>query len=233
MIELGKKIPVDFRQRIVSSMSPWTAKSEYVYNPKLLFIDYVAPGLIGVMLQLLTVPLMAVTLTRERENGTLSQLLLTSLRHWQIVVGKVIPYLAISAVMIGVVAGILSWHFHVAFPHPALLGLLSLLMLLCSLGLGLVISAFCNTQAQAIQFAVFFLVPIIPLCGAFAPLDQLPDSIRPISEFFPLTHFCRAFRRVDLANADFSFLTGDVVFLVAGVFVTFALAAWRLRRTQS
>jgi ABC-2 type transport system permease protein len=135
--------------------------------------------------------------------------------------------------MIGVVAGILYWHFHVAFPHPFTLAFLSFLMLLCSLGLGLVISAFCNTQAQAIQLAVFFLVPIIPLCGAFAPLEQLPDSIRPISELLPLTHFCRAFRRVDLANANLSFLTHDIAYLIAGVLVTFAAAAWRLRRTQS
>jgi ABC-2 type transport system permease protein len=188
--------------------------------------------LIGLILQLLTVPLLAVTLTREREAGTLSQLLLTSLRHWQIVIGKVLPYFALSSVLVAVVMVIIRFHFDVALPRLGVLSLLCILMLLCSLGLGLVISAFCNTQAQAIQIAVFFLVPIIPLCGAFAPLEQLPEAIRHLAEVFPLTHFCRAFRMVNLANAEVRMILGDVAFLAIGAVATFAAAALLLRRTE-
>jgi ABC-2 type transport system permease protein len=184
------------------------------------------------MLQLLTVPLLAVTITRERENGTLSQLLLTSLRHWEIVVGKVLPYLGLSAIIIAIVMGLTHWHFGVQFPRPWPLALLCFLFLLCSLGLGLVISAFCNTQAQAIQITVFLLMPIIPLCGAFAPLEQLPDSIRALAEIFPLTHFCRAFRLVNLADAGFGFLIGDIAYLLIGAIATFGAAALLLRRTE-
>jgi ABC-2 type transport system permease protein len=232
MIEMGKKIPEDFRHKIVSLMEPWSVSQTIVYNPKLRFVDFVAPGLIGLILTLLTVPLVAVTITREREGGTLSQLLLTSLRHWEIVVGKVLPYFALSTVLIAVVMLLIRFHFGVALHRLEVLSVLCFLMLLCSLGLGLVISAFCNTQAQAIQFAVFFLVPIIPLCGAFAPLDQLPDAIRAFAEVFPLTHFCRAFRMVNMANAELSFLAADAAFLAIGAVVTFAAAALLLRRTQ-
>jgi ABC-2 type transport system permease protein len=175
---------------------------------------------------------MAVTITRERESGTLSQLLLTSLRHWEIVVGKVLPYLGISTVMVGVVVMLCRWHFGVHFVELGALALLFFLFLLCSLGLGLLISAFCNTQAQAIQFTVFFLLPIIPLCGAFAPLSQLPAPIRAFAEIFPLTHFCRAFRLANMAQAEFSFLVGDVAYLAGGALVTFAAAALLLRRTE-
>jgi ABC-2 type transport system permease protein len=233
LIRLGKEIPEDFRNKIVSSMAQWTVKTEIVYNPKQKFINFVTPGIVGLMLQLLTVPLMAVTITRERENGTLTQLLLTSLRHWEIVVGKVLPYLGLSAIVIGVVVALTHWHFDVGFPRPWPLVLLCFLFLLCSLGLGLLISAFCNTQAQAIQITVFFLLPIIPLCGAFAPLEQLPGPIRALAECFPLTHFCRAFRLVNMANAGFSYLIGDIAFLAGGALVTFAVAALMLRRTQS
>lgn len=233
LIKMGKQIPEAFRNKIVSSLSPWTVKTDIVYNPKLMFIDFVTPGIIGLMLQLLTVPLMAVTITRERENGTLSQLLLTTLRHWEIVVGKVIPYLALSMAVIGVVIALTHWHFDVQFPRPWPIALLSFLFLLCSLGLGLLVSAFCNTQAQAIQLTVFLLLPIIPLCGAFASLDQLPDPIRMFAEVFPLTHFCRAFRHVNMAHAEFSFIAGDVFYLVFGAFLTFAAAALLLRRTQN
>ena len=214
-------------------MTPWKVEQQIVYNPELKFIDYVTPGIVGLILQLLTVPLMAVTLTRERETGTLSQLLLTSLRHWEIVVGKVLPYLAVSLVLIAGVLGLTHWHFGVQFTQCGVLALLCFLFLLCSLGLGLLISAFCNTQAQAIQFTVFFLLPIIPLCGAFAPLNQLPDAIRAIAEIFPLTHFCRAFRLANLSGAEFSFLVGDVAYLAIGALVTFAAAALLLRRTQN
>lgn len=233
VIQLGRGIPEEFQHKMASLMVPWGVDATFVYNPQLRFVNFVTPGLIGLILQILTVPLLAVTLTREREGGTLSQLLLTSLRHWEIVVGKVLPYLALSSVLVGVVMLIIRFHFDVALPRLGILSVLSLLMLLCSLGLGLVISAFCNTQAQAIQFAVFFLVPIIPLCGAFAPLEQLPDAIRALAEIFPLTHFCRAFRLVNLADAELRFLIPDILFLAAGAVITFVAAALLLRRTQS
>ncbi len=233
MIELGKKIPVDFRNKIVSSMAQWTVKTKVLYNPEERFIDFVTPGIIGLILQLVTVPLMAVTITRERETGTLTRLLLTSLRHWEIVVGKVLPYLALSMIMVGVVGAIAHWHFGVVFHEPVIVALLCFLFLLCSLGLGLVISAFCNNQAQAIQVTVFFLLPIFPLCGAFAPLEQLPDSVRYFAEGFPLTHFCRAFREANLARADFSFIGGDVAFLCIFACATFAAAALLLRRAEN
>lgn len=230
VIELGKKIPVDFRNKIVSSMAPWTVEAKIVYNPKLRFIEFVTPGVVGLILQLLTVTLMAVTITREREAGTFSQLMLTSLRRWEIVMGKVLPYLALSMVLIIVVLGVTHYHFEVNFPRPAILGVICFLFLLCSLGMGLLISAFCDTQTQAIQFAVFFLVPVIPLSGAFAPLAQLPRGIQKIAEIFPLTHFCRAFRLINLSNAEFSFFMGDTLFLALGAVVTCAAAGLLLRR---
>ena len=107
-----------------------------------------------------------------------------------------------------------------------------LLFLLCSLGLGLLISAFSRTQTQAIQLSVFFLLPVFILSGAFAPLEQLPRAIRYLSEFFPLTHFCRAFRLVNLYHAGPSFYSSDLVFLLVGAIVTFFGAALILKRIQ-
>jgi len=86
-----------------------------------------------------------------------------------------------------------------------MLGLICLLFLLCSLGSGLLISAFCHTQTQAIQFAVFYLLPVFPLSGAFAPIRAAARRRPSRLKRFPLTHFCEAFRMVNLRNADFSF----------------------------
>jgi ABC-2 type transport system permease protein len=107
-----------------------------------------------------------------------------------------------------------------------------LLFLLCSLGLGLIISAFSRNQTEAIQFSVFFLLPVFVLSGAFAPLEQLPQAIRYVSELFPLTHFCRAFRLVNMYHASARFYIVDLVVLLAGALITFIGAAFLLKRIE-
>ncbi|MEO7167067.1 MAG: ABC transporter permease [Spartobacteria bacterium] len=232
VVALAKKLPATVRKEFVSAMSQWGLKTRVLYNPEQRFIDYVVPGVIGIILQLLTVTLTACTIARERESGTLYQLMVTSLRRGEIVIGKLLPYLAISIVLILVVIVVAGWHFHVQFHQHLVLALICLLFLLCSLGLGLLISAFSRTQTQAIQLSVFFLLPIFVLSGAFAPLEQLPLAIRYLSECFPLTHFCRAFRLVNLYRAGPAFYSGDLIFMLFGAIVTFLGAALLLKRIQ-
>jgi ABC-2 type transport system permease protein len=93
----------------------------------------------------------------------------------------------------------------------------------------LLISAFSRTQTQAIQISIFFLLPVMLLSGAFAPLSQLPRPVRIVSEFFPLTHFCRAFRNVNLHHTHISAIAGDLAFLAVGAIVTCAGASYLLR----
>src|SRR3954466_5521305 len=232
VFELAKKLPVQVRKQFTSMMEPWPTDHKILSNPKTRFIDYVVPGVIGLILELITVTLMACTLAREREAGTLFQLMVTSLRRREIVLGKVIPYLAISIVLIVSIILLTAWHFQVQFNNPGALALICILFLLCSLGLGLLISAISRNQTQAIQFSVFFLLPVFVLSGAFAPLEQLPKAIRYISELFPLTHFCRAFRLVNLYGAPPRFYAFDLIMLFAGVVITFVGAVILLRRVE-
>jgi len=232
VFDMAKKLPEKVRKQFVSAMEPWKIESKILYNPKSRFIEYVVPGVIGLILQLITVTLMACTIARERESGTLYQLLVTSLRRSEIVIGKALPYLAISILLILVIILLTGWHFHVKFRHHGELALICFLFLLCSLGLGLLISAFSRTQTQAIQFSVFFLLPVFVLSGAFAPLAHLPKLIRYFAEIFPLTHFCRAFRLVNLYRADFSYLTIDLAALCFGAIITFVGAAFLLKRIE-
>jgi ABC-2 type transport system permease protein len=232
IVDMGEKLSPQTQNSFTSSMKPWNVQSEILYNPNLLFIEFVVPGIIGLILQLLTVTLIASTITREREVGTLSQLLVTPLRQEEIVIGKVIPYLVISAFLIVETIAVGYFHFGVKFRDPLLLTLVCLLFLLFSLGLGLLISAFSKTQTQAIQFSIFFLLPFLMLSGAFSQLELLPGVVRGFSELFPLTHFCRAFRSVNLYNADFGFIAGDLVCLAAGAIVTCVGAAILLRNAD-
>ena len=232
VFELGKQLPVQIRKRFVSMMEMWSVDRKLLYNPKSRVIDYVVPGIIGLILQLLTVTLMACTIARERESGTLYQLMVTSLRRREIVIGKMLPYLVVSAFLVLVIMVVSGWHFGVAFHQWPALAVVCLLFLLCSLGLGLLISAFSRTQTQAIQFSVFFLLPVFVLSGAFAPLEQLPRAVRFVSEFFPLTHFCRAFRLVNMYDAGAQFYVADLMVLLAGALITFLGAAFLLKRIE-
>lgn len=232
VFDLAQQLPVEVRKQFVSAMEPWTIDKQMLYNPRERFIDYVLPGIIGLILQLLTVTLMASTLAREREAGTLYQLIVTSLQRGEIVLGKIIPYFVISVFLILFIVVLAGWHFHVQFHQPGMLAIICVLFLLCSLGLGLVISAISRTQTQAIQFSVFFLLPVFVLSGAFAPLEQLPVAIRYLSELFPLTHFCRAFRLVNLYHAPFQFYAPSLLALCIGIVVTFLGAAFLLRRIE-
>ncbi len=232
VFELGKQLPVQIRKRFVSMMEMWAVNRKLLYNPKSRVIDYVVPGIIGLILQLLTVTLMACTIARERESGTLYQLMVTSLRRREIVIGKMLPYLVVSIFLVLVIMVLSGWHFGVAFYQLPALAVVCLLFLLCSLGLGLLISAFSRTQTQAIQFSVFFLLPVFVLSGAFAPLEQLPKAIRYISELFPLTHFCRAFRLVNMYHAGPQFYLADLVVLLAGALITFLGASFLLKRIE-
>ena len=130
------------------------------------------------------------------------------------------------------ITAVAAWHFEVRFYEPGALALICFLFLLCSLGLGLLISAFSRTQTQAIQFSVFFLLPVFVLSGAFAPLEQLPDAVRYIAELFPLTHFCRAFRLVNMYHAGASFYAVDLIVLLAGALITFLGAAFLLKKIE-
>ena len=232
MAQAGASLPVSVREEFTSAITPWAVNSRILYNPHRRFIDYVMPGVIGLILQMLTVTLTACTITRERETGTLYQLMVTSLRRWEIVIGKVLPYLAVSLVLIALTVAVAGLHFGVRFQRPLVLALICLLFLMSSLGMGLLISSFSETQTQAIQFAVFYLLPVLPLSGAFAPLGQLPANIRPVSNLFSLTHFCHAFRLINLNGAPFSYIVNDLLLLALGVVLTCGGAALLLRRTQ-
>jgi ABC-2 type transport system permease protein len=229
VVDLGEQLSPQTQHEFSSSLTPWEFDTKILYNPKMLFVDYVVPGMVGLILQLVTVTLIASTITREREVGTLSQLLVTPLRQSEIVIGKVLPYLFISMFLIAGTIAIGHLHFGIKIHQPLLLSLVCFLFLLCSLGLGLLISAFSKTQTQAIQFSVFLLLPIMLLSGAFAPLSQLPGSIRIFSELFPLTHFCRAFRSVNMYRADFGFIAADLIALAVGAVITCIGAAYLLR----
>jgi len=193
---------------------PVYVQSEVRYNPGLKYLSYVMPGVIGLTLQLLTVMLMAITIPRERERGTLDQLMASPISRTELILGKLLPYFGISLLNVGTILLVADRWFGipVAAQLPLLL-LLCALFVLSSLATGLLISAVSRTQFQAIQIAVFYVLPVFMLSGAYAPIEAIPEYIRPISYLFPLMYFSRAVRAVTLRGADFVQIWQDVAVL--------------------
>jgi ABC-2 type transport system permease protein len=154
-------------------MEMWSVDRKLLYNPKSRVIDYVVPGIIGLILQLLTVTLMACTIARERESGTLYQLMITALRRREIVIGKMLPYLVVSQLTDCHYLLLSGWHFGVAFHDLPALALVCLLFLLCSLGLGFADLGLLAHANPGDPVFGFLFMPVFVLSGAFAPLEAI------------------------------------------------------------
>ncbi len=213
-------------------IQPVFVQSEIRYNPGLQYLSYVMPGVIGLTLQLLTVMLMAITIPRERERGTLDQLMATPISRAELILGKLVPYFGISLLNVATILYVADRWFNVPVRErlPLLLALCTLFVL-SSLATGLLISAVSRSQFQAVQIAVFYVLPVFMLSGAYAPIEAIPEAIRPISYLFPLMYFCRAVRAVTLRGAGLLLVWKDLAILSGFVliFLYWAVLSFRKR----
>ncbi len=210
---------------------PVYVQTEIRYNPGLQFLSYVMPGVIGLTLQLLTVMLMAISITRERERGTLDQLMASPISRAELILGKVVAYFGISLVNVVTVLFIADRWFNVpAGENLPLLFALCGLFVLTSLATGVLISVVSRSQFQAVQIAVFYVLPVFMLSGAFGHLEAIPEYIRPISYLFPLMYFSRAVRAVTLRGADFAQVANDLTVLSGFVVILLFLAVVSFRK---
>ncbi|MBI4735450.1 MAG: ABC transporter permease [candidate division NC10 bacterium] len=212
-------------------IQPVFVHREIRYNPGLQYLSYVMPGVIGLTLQLLTVMLMAVTIPRERERGTLDQLMATPITRTELILGKLLPYFGISLLNVATILFVADRWFNVPVVErlPLLLALCALFVL-SSLATGLLISTVSRSQFQAVQIAVFYILPVFMLSGAYAPIEAIPDYIRPISSLFPLMYFSRAVRAVTLRGAGLSLVWKDLVILGGFVLILLYWAVLSFRK---
>ncbi len=212
-------------------IQPVFVHREIRYNPGLQYLSYVMPGVIGLTLQLLTVMLMAVTIPRERERGTLDQLMATPITRTELILGKLLPYFGISLLNVATILFVADRWFNVPVVErlPLLLALCALFVL-SSLATGLLISTVSRSQFQAVQIAVFYILPVFMLSGAYAPIEAIPDYIRPISSLFPLMYFSRAVRAVTLRGAGLALVWKDLVILGGFVLILLYWAVLSFRK---
>ena len=221
---------VDSIEDGLKKVSPIELATEMRFNPELKSQNFVMPGVIGLILQLLTVIVMATSIARERERGTMEQLAVTPLAPADIFIGKLLPYFFL-ALLDTVNVMLLAWLlFGVALQgHFVVIAALVVAFILGSLGVGQLISVVSRNQSQAVQLAVFYILPAFVLSGAFTPIETQPEAVRPIAYTFPLTYFCHGFRAALLRQATLYDVRWDLAVMLLFVLLTFGLSVVLLR----
>ena len=202
------------------------------YNPGGVAQYNIVPGLLGVILQMTMVMMTSIALTREIERGTMENLLAMPASPLEIMLGKVLPSLAVGAVQMAVILAAAKLLFDIPFAGSPLLLLAAVLAFVLALVLlGYLISTMARTQMQALQLTFFFFLPSIMLSGFMFPFRGMPQWAQWLGEIFPLTHFLRVVRAVMLKGAGFSEIAVEVSVLCLFILIYGALALARFRST--
>ena len=218
--------------------SGWTAQAAQtpiavlpLYNPQRVSSTNVVPGLIGVILTMTMVMFTAMAIVRERERGNLELLITTPVSSGELMVGKVLPYVAVGLVQVTLVLLLGAWLFAVPIKGSVLdVYLAALLLIVANLALGLLVSTLSKSQFQAMQMAFFLFLPSILLSGFMFPFDGMPKAAQWIAEALPMTHFVRLIRGVMLRGAGLLDLWPSVLALAVFTVAMMGLAMLRFRK---
>lgn len=211
--------------------SPISLEPVTWYNPELRTAVYVVPGLVGVILTMTMIMLTSMAIARERERGTLEQLIVSPVKRIELIVGKIAPYVVIGYVQMSIVFLVGRLVFRVPFAGSVglLYGLASV-FIAANLALGLFFSTLARTQQQAMQMSFFFMLPNILLSGFMFPFEAMPRPAQWLSQALPLTHFMRIVRGITLKGAGFSDVASELVWLACILAVLITLAALRFTK---
>ena len=227
------QLRVERLQRVGAAVGPepLSIDPSLLYNPDLRTAVYIVPGLIGVLLTMTTIMLTAMALARERERGTMEQLIVSPIRKLELVAGKIAPYIVIGYVQMALIlaAAWLVFGVPVVGSVPLLFAL-ALLFIAANLSIGLVFSTLAATQQQAMQMSFFFFLPNILLSGFMFPYDAMPRPAQWLAQALPLTHFLRIVRGIVLKGATFADLGGELVWLAGILVVLVTFSSLRFRK---
>jgi ABC-2 type transport system permease protein len=211
--------PLDVRVR------PW-------YNPGLRSAVYIVPGIIGILLSLTMLLITSMSIVRERERGTLEQLVVTPIGKLQMMLGKLLPFVLVGYVQMTTILVLGKLLFSVPLRGSLLLlYAITLGFILANLAIGLFVSTLARTQAQAMQIGFFFMLPNILLSGFMFPREAMPEPAQWLGAVIPLTYYLRVLRGVLLKGVGIEFLWRETALLFVFALVLLALSVRRFRKT--
>jgi ABC-2 type transport system permease protein len=183
---------------------PVDARVRYLYNPNLKKMNFMIPGLVAIILQIQTLLLTAFAIVREREQGTLEQLIVTPIHSWELMLGKILPFVLVAFVNVAMTVTVGAVWFGVEVVGSiTLLSVLSLIFLMGSLGLGVLISNISQTQMQAMYMASFIMMPSFILAGLLYPRENMPWIAYYAGYLLPVTYFLEIVRGIMLKGVGF------------------------------
>lgn len=205
------------------------------YNPELKSSNYFIPGIIGLLLTIMTLILTSMAIVKEKEYGTLEQLIVTPIRKIELILGKLIPFTIIGLIETLIVIGASFIFFDIELKGSLFLLLLSCVpFLLSTLGLGLLVSTISRTQQQAMMLAVFLIMlPFIYLSGFTFPIENMPPIIQFATNFIPLKYFLIILRSIFLKGAGFVELWDEMLIMLLIGLVVFPLSVFVFRKQLS
>lgn len=205
------------------------------FNPQLESRHFMIPGVLALVLLVVTVNLAAMAIVREKEVGTLEQLNVTPVRRWELIAGKLLPYGLIGMIDVLLVVAVAVFWFEVPLRGSfALLFAISVIYVFCTLGLGLFISTISDTQQQAMMTATFFFVmPMIYLSGFVFPIENMPPAIQWVAYLIPLRYFLVVVRGIFLKGIGMEILWPQVAALAGWGTVVLSLAVARSRKRSN
>ncbi len=214
------------------SQLPLEARVRPRYNPGLRSPNYIVPGLVGVILTITMVLVTAMAIVRERERGTLEQLIVTPITKTELMLGKIAPYIGVGMVQMTAVLVLGRFVFDVPLTGNVLLLYgIALVFVIASLSLGLFVSTLVRTQQQAMQASFFFVLPNILLSGFMFPRQAMPLVFQWLGALLPLTHFLKVLRGILLKGVGVTELWPEMLLLALFAVGLIALAVRRFQKT--
>ena len=210
---------------------PLEVRTQVWYNPDLISAFFNIPAVIGMILSFITAMLTATAVVRERERGTIEQLIVTPIRSWELIVGKILPYVVLA--FVDVIEVLIIGHYWFKVPFRGDLGLilvLSGLFVLSGLGIGLFASTVANTQQEALLVVMMTLLPSVYLSGFFFPIDAMPKFLQFVSLFIPLRYYLVIIGSVLVKGVGAASLQGEIIALTVFAIVIMGAAVSRFRK---
>ena len=238
MQALNTALAVTLRQSVLTMLAqtgrrniPIEIRPQVLYNPAMRSPNFFVPGVIGVVLQIATTFATAMSIVRERERGTLEQLLVSPLSRWGLMLGKLAPYLVIGLAMACGLFGIMRFLFEVPIAGSLVALLTStVLYIFALLSLGLLISTRAQNQMQALQMSMIFIFPSVFFSGFIFPRETMPWIFQAIGSCLPTTYFIELMRAIILRGAALRDFGLHLAVLAGMGLVLFTLCALRFRQ---
>jgi ABC-2 type transport system permease protein len=218
--------------KLAQGAAPFELRVQERYNPAAEARRNIVPGLIGTILTMTMLIYTSLSVTKEIERGTMETLLAMPVRPVEIMLGKILPYVAVGAVQMTIILLVATLFFHVPIMGSlATLIPLTLLFIVANLSIGYTFSTIASNQMQAFQMSFMFFLPSMLLSGFLFPFRGMPDWAQYIGTILPLTHYLRIVRSVMLKGSGFSDLSADTVALAVFALAAMTIAIRRFRQT--